>query len=96
MDKTIYVRLKGVIDLEIARLNERKNSLKEEFIKESKPCEVDDIVEITRNDGSKLIGTAKTFAIFNDEVFVSSMFVGKTRKVYFTKPYKSLTKIDNL
>lgn len=96
LDKTIYVQLKQALDLEISRLNDKKNSLKEQFIKECKPCEIDDIIEITRNDGSKLIGVAKTFAIFNDEVFVSSIFVAKTRKVYFSKPYKALTKLENL
>lgn len=94
MTKEQYLQLKADLDLQISLLNDKKIELKASYIDACKPCELEDIVEIIRNNDSKVIGKVKTFGLFNDEVFVTSIFVGKSKKVYFTKPYKSIVKTD--
>lgn len=66
-------------------------NLRESYIELNKPCNIDEIVEITRRDGSKIVGQAKSFGILEDGlVYVTSLAVGKSKKKYISKPYKEI------
>ena len=86
----------------LEQYNERKKalqkeivSLREEFINANRPCDIDELVEITRRDNSKITGIAKSFAILEDGlVYVTSLSIGKSKKKYISKPYKEIKKVD--
>ena len=86
----------------LEQYNERKKALhqeivtlREEFINTNKPCEIEDLVEITRRDNSKITGIAKSFGILEDGlVYVTSISIGKSKKKYISKPYKDIKKVD--
>lgn len=91
MDKEIYLSCLEEIKKEIANLEKKKSELRDAYITACKPCEVDDLVEIVRHSGLKTTGQAKTFRILQDgDVYVDSVNVGASKKVYFSQPYKSL------
>ena len=86
----------------LTQYNERKKalqqelvSLREEFINTNRPCDIDELVEITRRDNSKITGIAKSFGILEDGlVYVTSLSIGKSKKKYISKPYKQIKKFD--
>lgn len=86
----------------LEQYNERKKglqqelvSLREEFINTNRPCDIDELVEITRRDNSKITGIAKSFGILEDGlVYVTSLNIGKSKKKYISKPYKEIKKVD--
>lgn len=91
MDKEIYLSCLEEIKKEIANLEKKKSELRDAYITACKPCEVDDLVEIVRHSGLKTTGQAKTFRILQDgNVYVDSVNVGASKKIYFSQPYESL------
>jgi hypothetical protein len=91
MNKQTYISSLENIKLEIQKLEEQKAQLRNAYIQSNKPCEVDQLVEIIKSNGKKITGVAKTFRILQDgNVYVDSINVGTTKKVYFSQPYKSI------
>jgi hypothetical protein len=91
MDKETYLSSLEEIKKQIAELEKKKSDLRDAYISACKPCEVDDLVEITRHSGLKTTGQAKTFRILQDgNVYVESVNVGTSKKIYFSQPYESL------
>jgi hypothetical protein len=96
MNREEYLSSLEKIKKEMAELEKKKSELKEQYIRACKPCEVDDLVEIVRYSGLKTTGQAKTFRILQDSnVYVDSVNIGKSKKVYFSQPYKSLKVIKD-
>lgn len=88
MTKEKYEEQKKYLQNEIVKL-------REDYIEINKPCNVDEVVEITRRDGSKVVGQAKTFGILEDGlVYVTSLAVGTSKKKYISKPYRDIQKVE--
>ncbi len=91
MDKETYLANREHLKNSIKELEELKNEIRDQYIEECRPCNPGDMIEITKQSGNKVTGVAKTFRILQDQnVYVDSIDVGKTTKVYFSQPYKSL------
>jgi hypothetical protein len=89
MTKETYTKIIETLKMQIEVINEEKRTAREMYIQSNKPCEIDQEVEIQAH--SKIIGKAKSFAIFQDgNVYVSSVSVSKSKTVYISKPYKSI------
>ena len=88
MTKETYNKILETLKIQIEVINDEKRTAREMYIQSNKPCEIDQEVEIQAH--SKIIGKAKSFAIFQDgNVYVSSVLVG-SKSVYISKPYKSI------
>ena len=94
MNKQEYINKKQDISNQISNLKQLALDLREQYIKKCKPCDIDDLVEITTISGTKKTGVAKSFKIFLDDVFVDSLNIGKSKKIYFSKPYESIRIIE--
>ena len=95
MNKEMYVSEMTEIRTKISELENKRNELKASYINECKLCDVDELVEITRTNGTKITGLAKTFRILQDgDVYVDSLWVNTAKKVYFSQPYQSLKIVD--
>jgi hypothetical protein len=72
-------------------LNEQLETLRKEYLHNARPCDIGQLVEIERNNGTRITGIADSFGILSDGfVYVTSLKVGTTKKVYISQPYKSI------
>lgn len=84
----------AALELSIMRLKESIQREKKRYIEECAPCKIGDIVEIKRST-SKVTGVARSFEILEDNnVYVTSVDVGRSKRVYITKPYLSIRVIE--
>ena len=95
MNREDYLNAFEKANLKIKEINEWKQKVREKYIQDNLPCNKGDIVEIKRTIGS-IVGIAETFGILEDDnVYVTSITtqVG-SKKIYFSKPYLSIKKVD--
>jgi hypothetical protein len=89
--KQEYEREREEIKEKIKALNEQLETLRKEYLHNSRPCDIGQMVEIERNNGTRITGIADSFGILSDGfVYVTSLKVGTTKKVYFSQPYRSI------
>lgn len=89
--KQEYEREREEIKEQIKALNDQLEKLRKEYLHHARPCDIGQIVEINRNNGTRITGIADSFGILSDGfVYVTSLKVGTTKKVYISQPYKSI------
>jgi hypothetical protein len=89
--KQEYEREREEIKEQIKGLNEQLEKLRKEYLYHARPCDIGQVVEIERNNGTRITGIADSFGILSDGfVYVTSLKVGTTKKVYISQPYKSI------
>jgi hypothetical protein len=89
--KQEYEREREEIKEQIKHLNEKIETLRKEYLRNARPCDIGQMVEIERNNGTRITGIADSFGILSDGfVYVTSLKVGTTKKVYFSQPYRSI------
>lgn len=91
MKKQEYLDALESIKAQIKEKNEAINDLTATYIYLNKPCEIDDLVKITRDSGRVTIGHVKSFGIFHDKhVYVTAIKPEKGAQQYISQPYKSI------
>ncbi len=102
MDLVTYKQKKDDFMDQIKAIHEQLAQLKEEFIEANKPCEVDEFVELIRENNVRTTGQVKEFGISaKDEIYVKTIIVTKQSarkgtsvgRVYLSKPPLSFRKI---
>jgi hypothetical protein len=89
--KQEYEREREEIKEQIKALNEKIEKLRKEYLHNARPCDIGQVVEIERNNTGRITGIADSFGILSDGfVYVTSLKVGTTKKVYISQPYKSI------
>jgi hypothetical protein len=89
--KQEYEREREEIKEQIKGLNEKLEKLRKEYLHHARPCDIGQMVEIERNNGTRITGIADSFGILSEGfVYVTSLKVGTTKKVYISQPYKSI------
>ena len=89
MTKETYNKIIETLKMQIEVINDEKKTAREMYIRANKPCEIDQEIEIQAH--TKIVGKAKSFAIFQDgNVYVSSVAISGSKSVYISKPYKSI------
>ena len=91
----MYTKENYLADLEIYKekiksIENEKQSYKECYIEDNKPCNIDDVVEITLNSGRTVKGQVLSFGILKDmNVCITSYKEGNKTK-YITSPHLSV------
>lgn len=75
----------------ISATNKRLSNLRAEYIAKSAPCKIGDKVELITAGGRKIVGEAKSFAIFDGHIFVETIKPEGKPNVYLSVPHKGLT-----
>lgn len=89
MTKQEYLFALETKKAQIKELNEFVGKLSNDYIDANKPCEMDDLVKITRHSGRITIGHVKGFGILNDKgVYVTAIKPEKGAQQYISTPYK--------
>jgi hypothetical protein len=93
MNKEIFIARKKDINEETSALNTVMRNLRNEYISKCSPCKVGDIIEVVTDGGRKIVGEAKSFAIYLDDIFVDCIKPEGSTNVYLSKPHKSIRKL---
>lgn len=93
MNKEIFIARKKDINEEMSALNTVMRNLRNEYISKCAPCAIGDTVEVVTDGGRKIVGEAKSFAIYLDEIFVDTIKPEGSTNVYLSKPHKSIKKL---
>ena len=76
----------------ISAQNERIEQIKKEYIEANKPCDIGQMVKVTRKNGRVTIGEVKGFGILQDKhVYVTAIKPPeKSAQVYISEPYAEI------
>ena len=102
MKKETYIHQLEKIKEQEKSLAEMRNKLREEYIRDNKPCNVGDEIEVVFHSGRKAHGIAKDFAIFHDKnVYLSAYSViengkEKSKIAYISSPYESIRVLNQV
>jgi hypothetical protein len=91
MNRETYLRNVEEIKDFIKSKTEQLEKLKQSYIDKNKPCELEQLVKITRESGRVSTGVVKGFGILNDKnVYVTSIKPLIGTQVYISVPYLSI------
>lgn len=97
MNKSDYEKIKEDAKKRIELIQKELSDARFAFIMHNKPCNVDDIVTIERNGLKPVTGEVKAFGILEDgNVYVTALNVGASKRIYISKPYKSIKIINEI
>ncbi len=86
-----YKRGREAINAKRKELNEADSRLKKLFIQTNKPCDLEDTVRLVSNGGKEYIGKVTSFALYHEQVIISSIRLLQTSKnAFLSKPYRSI------
>jgi hypothetical protein len=93
MEREEFLSERKLLNIEIKYLNEKKETLRKHYISKSKPCELDDYVEIVLTSGRKVTGKAKVFGILSDKNVHVTAYKKGAKTMYISTPNQSVNLI---
>ena len=91
MEREEFLNEREILNNEIKYLNKKKETLKKYYINKSKPCDLNDFIEIVLSSGRKVTGKAKSFGILSDKRVHVTAYKYGAKTMYITTPNQSVT-----
>jgi len=90
MKREEFLSEREILNNEIKYLNEKKETLRKYYINKSKPCELEDDIEIVLTSGRKVTGKAKAFGILSDKNVHVTAYKNGAKTMYISTPNQSV------
>jgi hypothetical protein len=91
--KDVYLERLEFIKTKQKELNAYKAKVREMYIDENKPCDIDSKVELVSAGGSVYVGKVISFSLFGTDIYIDCIHDG-TKNRYLSRPARKITLIN--